>query len=102
MKKNNVKNVVPNENWIWCCNTSFFGIRTDLFNSIGGFNQKDFKHGYADDYITYQLLEKKYNILNLSKNSYKNFDSLSRCKWHRIGIKLSKKSKNNKYLPKLI
>ena len=86
LKKNNVKNVVPDQSWVWCCNTSFFGIKTSLFREIGGFNSQDFTHGYADDYITYQLLEKKVNVINMPKHLYKKcfFDSLTSCKWHKI------------------
>jgi hypothetical protein len=105
IKINKIKNVIPNESWAWCCNTSFFGIRTNLFKSLGGFSTKDFKHEYADDYLTYQLLERKLNVLDLPKHiyNYNYFDSMTRCKWHDLGLRLEKKeSKKSFYLNKFI
>jgi GT2 family glycosyltransferase len=103
--QNKIKNVIPGGAWAWCCNTSFFGIKTKIFKSLGGFNTKSFEHKYADDYLTYQIIEKRLDVLDMPKHLYKEeyFDCMTRCKWHDLGIKIAKKeSRPINYLTKFL
>lgn len=94
MEKAGFLKILIESPWFWTCNTSFFGMRKTLWEKIKGFNTDDFQHGYADDFLTYAVLNKGFNSVNIPEKYYnpKYFDSLTRCFWHRIGIERAKKN----------
>lgn len=54
--------------WIQLCNTSFFGIRRDLWRRLGGFDYQKYYHWWADDFLSYAVLDQGLDVLNLGSH----------------------------------
>lgn len=50
-----------------CCNGSFFGIRRDLWERLGGFDERLYPVHFADDFLTYAVLDQGLDVLNLPR-----------------------------------
>jgi GT2 family glycosyltransferase len=48
-----------------CCNGSFFGIRRDLWDRLGGFDERLYPIHFADDFLTYAVLDQGLDVLNV-------------------------------------
>jgi GT2 family glycosyltransferase len=46
-------------------NGSFFGIRRELWQRLGGYDEQRYPHSWADDFLAYGVLELGYDIANL-------------------------------------
>lgn len=67
-------------------NGSFFGIRRQYWERVGGFDHITFEHMWADDFLCYALLDQGLNILNLPADVRCSqrpgvFESRSDLKW---------------------
>jgi GT2 family glycosyltransferase len=52
--------------WLHVCNTGFFGARTDLLRSIGGFG-REYRHYWADDFLSYAVLDRGLDVRNFDR-----------------------------------
>jgi len=50
-----------------CCNGSFFGIRRGLWDRLGGFDERLYPIHFADDFLTYAVLDQGLDVLNLPR-----------------------------------
>lgn len=57
--------------WLHVCNTSFFGMKRELLNYIGGFG-KEYTHYWADDFLSYAVLDQGLDV--------RHFDKCFRCR----------------------
>jgi hypothetical protein len=48
-----------------CCNGSFFGIRRSLWDRLGGFDGTLYPVHFADDFLTYAVLDQGLDVLNV-------------------------------------
>lgn len=50
-----------------CCNGSFFGMRRALWDRLGGFDERLYPIHFADDFLTYAVLDQGLDVLNLPR-----------------------------------
>lgn len=48
--------------WLCLCNTSFFGIRRELLDRVGGGFGPEYPHYWADDFLNYAVLDRGLDI----------------------------------------
>jgi GT2 family glycosyltransferase len=48
-----------------CCNGSFFGIRRSVWDRLGGFDESLYPIHFADDFLTYAVLDQGLDVLNV-------------------------------------
>ncbi len=50
-----------------CCNGSFFGIHRALWDRLGGFDERLYPVHFADDFLTYAVLDQGLDVLNVPR-----------------------------------
>ncbi|MCA9039612.1 MAG: class I SAM-dependent methyltransferase [Planctomycetaceae bacterium] len=48
--------------WLQLCNTAFFGARREVLEKVGGGFSKEFPHYFADDFLSYAVLDQGYDV----------------------------------------
>lgn len=71
-----------------CANGSFFGLRRQLWNALGGFDERSFPVHFADDALTYAVLDQGLDVENLPADwrcgrSPQHFLALTDRKWQK-------------------